>query len=1221
MNKTIPLSELFHVTSRFHRSVHLERDFYGENPLEGYVLTVTAREILQRLIAALEDESTSKAWSLTGPYGSGKSAFALFTAKLLGNSESPTTQAAIKLLKHGDGSLWDRFIGLDLHGGRGFCPVLISGERSPISLALLRGLERGLTAFSNSLVRGNAIQPTSLQPLLLDIQKRLEAAENGSLPHASEITGLFESATGQIRTEGGAGLLLVVDELGKFLEYAAHDPEYGDLFVLQSLAEFATRSGQTPLLMLTILHQAFEQYAQRLATSQREEWAKVQGRFEDVSFIEPTEQVLRLIGSAIEKTAAVENPNLSVAVDLKLKPRQLDKSEFVSLLDNCLPLHPTVALIVSPLFRRFAQNERSLFALLNSSEPHGLQDFLATHTYDGRVLPTFRLSNLYDYIYNALGSGLYTSREGAKWAEIESAIERLPDPSPMTVKLIKTIGLLGIVGEASVNLKASKTLLRYALDDGMESFQNEVNEPVALNPDTVGVESSLAMLEGRSIVIYRRYNDAYALWAGSDIDIEARLREARAHLDPNLRLPSALSTLMQPQPLIARRHLFVTGTLRYFALRYTDLEGFDEDLQMPSDEADGSDDADGLVLYALPTSELEVEQLVEKATEASVTDREDVLIAIPQSIDSLRDAVLEFWCLEWVEENTPELTGDATARRELWARRTEAEGEVSEQLTSLFGGDLAAPQVGTGFMPNGKSNAGGCTWYHNGQPIPITSRRALNAFLSDICDSVYNATPILRNELINRRKISSQAASARRKLIGGMLEFQRQEKLGIDGYPPEMSIYLSLLFDTGIHRSVSGVWGFHPPNTDDKNRISLTWLEIENFLNECEERRQSVAELYKRLEQPPFGLRSGPMPILLCAVLLHYETEIALYEEGSFVADISMPVFERLIRAPEKFEIKRFRMEGIRAEVFEQFTGMLSKPVSTMGKAPNLLVIVRPLVRFITELPRYTTLTQDLSDAAIALRRAITDAREPDALLFEQLPQALGFDPFGPSTETDSNLSRWNRETVDAFFNTLRSALSELNRAYDDLLSFIQGMLVTAFSLQPNDDSPHIELMNRARPLLDWTIDTKLKGFLIRICDEGLDFTEWVEAIGTYIGGKPPASWNDSDKAHFEMNLSELARKFHHFEALSFEQQKQSEESTASGGEMIRVGITTFSETEQERVVTVPPTAEVQADKIERAIVQALELEENTEIRLAILARLSQKLIEQLEDSANEESA
>ena len=621
MNKTIPLSELFHVASRFHRSVHLERDFYTGNALDGYVLTVTARETLRRVIAALDHESTSKAWTLTGPYGSGKSAFALFIAKLLDDSESPTTQGALNLLKRGDKSLWHQFSCLNLHERRGFCPVLISGERSPITLALLRGLKRGLIAFSDSPVHRGPFHP-----LLSDIQKRLDAAENGVLPHASEITDLFESATGQIRTEGGTGLLLVVDELGKFLEYAAQNPVHDDLFVLQSLAEFAARSDQTPLLMLTILHQAFERYAQRLATSQREEWAKVQGRFEDVAFVEPTEQVLRLIGNAIEEKLTIEKPNLSVTIDLELKPRQLDTNEFISLLESCLPLHPTVALIVSSLFRRLAQNERSLFALLNSSEPYGLQDFLANQTYDGRVLPTFTLSNLYDYIHTALGSSLYTSREGSKWAEIESAIERLPDPSPMTVKLIKTIGLLSIVGEGSVNLKASKALLRYALDDGMDTFQNEVDEPVALNPDTVGVESfesALAILEQRSIVIYRRYNDTYALWEGSDIDIESRLREAAAHLDPNLRLPTALSVLVQPQPLIARRHLFVTGTLRYFAVRYTDLEGFDTDL-LPSD------DTDGLVLYALPASELEAEQLVKKATKASVADREDVLIAIPQ---------------------------------------------------------------------------------------------------------------------------------------------------------------------------------------------------------------------------------------------------------------------------------------------------------------------------------------------------------------------------------------------------------------------------------------------------------------------------------------------------------------------------------------------------------------------------------------------------------------
>ena len=90
---------------------------------------------------------------------------------------------------------------------------------------------------------------------------------------------------------------------------------------------------------------------------------------------------------------------------------------------------------------------------------------------------------------------------------------------------------------------------------------------------------------------------------------------------------------------------------------------------------------------------------------------------------------------------------------------------------------------------------------------------------------------------------------------------------------------------------------------------------------------------------------------------------------------------------------------------------------------------------------------------------------------------------------------------------------------------------------------------------------------------------------------------------------------------VSFERQKQFDDSA---GEVIRVGITTLSETERERVVTVPPIAEAQIDNIERGIEQVFEsagVDGNPNLRLAILARLSQKLMEQLEDSVDEKSA
>ncbi len=1156
----VPLSDLFHIKGRFRRSVHIERDFYTENALDGYVLTVTAREMLSRLIATFENEATSKAWSLTGPYGSGKSAFALFAAKLLGNSDARTTQQAFEILKRGDASLYERFIstnGDEKRTPSGFCPVLISGERAPLSLALLRGLDRGITTSNGTQISISLRQ---------ELDNLLETVENDSLPSASEVTRLFELATHEICDAGGSGMLLVVDELGKFLEYATQHPTQGDMFILQSLAELADRSKRTPLFLMTILHQAFDVYAQRTAQSQREEWAKVQGRFEDVVFAEPTEQVLRLVGTALEKSSEIIcKDNLNTAAELGLKPRQLDESEFSQLLESCLPLHPTVALLIGPLFRRFAQNERSLFAFLSSSEPYGLQDFLSNQHYDGYRLQTFSLADLYDYLNATQGNKLYASRNSKKWVEIESAIAHLSDPSDMTVKLIKTIGLLSIVSEPIPNLKASEQLLRYALDDGTEEFATEFAE-------------TLATLKKRSIIIHRRYNNTYGLWEGSDIDIESKLREAETHVDTKIALATDLSRYMPTRPLVARRHLFQTGTLRYFTIRYTDFENFDTDLKEPIG------DADGLVLYALPANEYEVKQLVEKAGNIDTADHKEVLIAIPHSIGFLDDAVTQLACLHWITDNIPELESDAVARRELSMQQVEVERDMSRQLTTIFSGDKEDIRM----------------WYSNGQTVDINSQRVRNAHLSKICDAVFHKTPLIRNELINRRKISGAATSARKKLIQAMLENGDKENLGITGYPAEMSIYRSLLWNTGIHRRVSGVWGFHPPKADDKNKITHVWNAIEIFLEKCENKRQSVIKLYERLMVPPYGVRNGPLPILLCVAIFHYRTEIALYENGSFVADLSVPVFERLLKVPEQFELKRFRLAGIRAELFAQFLKMLNQPTETEN--PDLLTVVTPLMRFIGRLPKYTLATQTLSDAAKRTRDTVRNAREPDELLFKQLPESLGFSAF-TAKAADS-------KTVSDFFNTLQGALSELGSAYDQLLNSLEQMLAAAFTSESSAEELRTELATRADPLLEVAIETQLKGFLIQVCSGGHDLTSWIEAIATFLAKKPPASWIDTDKAQFEINLSQLARKFRHFETVSYEKLQHTE----SSGETIRIGITTPNEHEQERVVNL--TDEEHADKIEQAITKVfddLDADGNPEFRLAVLARISKKMMQEFD--------
>ena len=77
----------------------------------------------------------------------------------------------------------------------------------------------------------------------------------------------------------------------------------------------------------------------------------------------------------------------------------------------------------------------------------------------------------------------------------------------------------------------------------------------------------------------------------------------------------------------------------------------------------------------------------------------------------------------------------------------------------IFAGDSEAP----------------CRWFHKGQHVTINSQRARNEHLSKICDEVYHETPFIRNELINRRKISGAVTTARKKLIQAMLENGDQE--------------------------------------------------------------------------------------------------------------------------------------------------------------------------------------------------------------------------------------------------------------------------------------------------------------------------------------------------------------------------------------------------------------------------------------------------------------
>src|SRR5207247_2444697 len=161
---------------------------------------------------------------------------------------------------------------------------------------------------------------------------------------------------------------------------------------------------------------------------------------------------------------------------------------------------PLTAMILGPLFRQLAQNERSLFAFLASSEPFGFQEFLREQ---GDKDGPYRLDRLYDYIMTSLGPSLFAQHRGKLWAEVQSALDRLHDATALEVLLAKTIGLLQALGSAA-GIPASGRTLQLALNDAATAEE---------------IDEAVRSLTKQSVVVFRRHTGSYALWEGSDVDI------------------------------------------------------------------------------------------------------------------------------------------------------------------------------------------------------------------------------------------------------------------------------------------------------------------------------------------------------------------------------------------------------------------------------------------------------------------------------------------------------------------------------------------------------------------------------------------------------------------------------------------------------------------------------------------------------------------------------
>ncbi len=1140
------IQELFRTPARFLRSAHLEKDFEAPEALAGYILTETTRHAISRVAGGLRSRSPNRAWRVTSDYGTGKSSFGLALAHLFaGNRSNGSAALANAVDYHELGVAPPRML-----------PVLVTGDRESLAAALARSLKETL---QHSGLRGTA----GLKP----IQRRFS---NGTLSDSELVETLVDVSRLAVKAGASTGLLLVVDELGKFLEYAAMRPDREDIYLLQRLAEAAVRSGEHPFVVVGLLHQSVHAYSRQLPDVVRREWDKVAGRFEELLFDQPLEQTATLAAGALsldlDRLPAGIPKAATKAMDETFRLNWFgpvaDRTTLRSRAAALYPLHPTVLPVLIRFLARFGQHQRSLFGFLLSGEPFGLQAF-ASRTAQARQW--YRLHHLYDYVRSSFGHLLSGWSYRSQWVRISEIIDGCRGEEELDLEVLKAVALLNLLD--ADDLTATGDTVRLAL--------------AASRPK---VEAAIGELRSRGRLYDRGAAGGYCLWPTTSVSLDRAVVEARQALGSAERLAPLVAELSESPPLIAGRHYIRTGTMRHFEVRYRDVDVLESELEKPPK-------SDGLILVALCDTTEELDRATKFARASRLRDRPETLLAVTRPLGALAGAIEDHRCWHWVAGNTPELNHDLYAAAEVERHLRQSERVLASRLKRAVGLDPSA-------------NAE-LSWFHLGRECKLCDRRELLAYLSTVCDRLYAKAPWIHNELVNRHELSSAAMKARTRLVELILEAGSEPQLGLDPRttPPEKSMYLSVLHAGGVHREEAGVLAIREPEPEqDPCHLLPALRHLGDALDAAGSGKVQLDELLASLRRPPFGVRDGFGPLLLALFVAIHQHELAFYEDGSFIPRLGGAESVRLLKAPASFEIQRCAVEGVRAELLARLLSLLGLTAAGGGREPQLLDVVTHLCVFAANLPAFAQKTKRISKLARAVRKALLSARQPATLLFESLPEACGVEPFLAMRDGDP-------ERVQTFGAALRSALDELRASYSSLLERIQAILADSLGAAGALHDVQQQLVDRTGAVLLSVRELRLKAFCLRLADGKLQPTEWLESVAGLVCSKPPRQWLDADEASFADEVARLAESFHAVESLLFVQGNV----ISSGGSALRVAVTRPDGEAIGRVVHVEPAEATEVSALERRIEEVLEGSE-TRVGLVAAARVFWKALEKDEE-------
>jgi len=1040
---------------RFLRSINIVLDADSPENLQHFQPTQKSNKLLSAVLGMEQDRN----FMVIAPYGTGKSLSASVALHAVENRpksrlllqrilrETTALSYSLRLFLERRVERGDCGLAIPLHGYLRSCP-------SSLKDGAIKGMKR--IEIDSAAEKLSSVKCNTLDDLPTFLRVLAETCQRQRLDRVT----------------------IIWDEFGRHLETLISEGRTERLLDLQVLAECCERSLGIPFSFTLLMHQVLARYSHRLPQSVQNEWAKVEGRFNTIQYIDTSKELYLLLVRMIEKSFegsilrdAVPNlrqfRNAACILRNEGLLSQFSQAELERLLSQAFPVEPVALYLLPRVSARVAQNERTMFT------------FLYEIARDEIVTP----ETIYDYFSDLMHADVAVGGTSRAWIEAESAISKCQDRE--SIRAIKTACLLGL-GLSGERSHASLRLLTLALAG---SDDNRI----------YGAEKTVADLIDKNLLLHRKHTNSVSVWHGTDYDLRGRLEELMDRRGVDFDCISFLTEHIAPKVWKAVRYYSEFGVKRYFSASYaspTELIKTSSLLQL----REGQIILDGRIIHVLPQSAEDLVVAQERARQLQQFISERIIISVPSEQLNIWRAALEVFCLLELQGDEQLTSQDPMVSAELREMLVDAQSYLTKLLSRA-----TEPKVD------------GPVWFCSSGELVLNSASELRDLISAILEKRFSLTPFFNNELIVRHRISKPIANARRKLMSGILNQTGHEMFGLpdsEYRTPQASICRTVFKKTGLYREDGDRFRFAFPSEISDGKLRFLWEQLQYFFAEPTELRKSFSTLVGRLSDAPFGIRSGLLPLLICAGYRAFCEEGLLFQEGEYLGPVYPTSFEDICRSPDKFQLRVVKLDVSQKAYLQKVKRIFSSDENLFEifDRSYLATAYYSLEKWMRSLPAAALFSTCIGDDVKRLQSLLKKGSDPETLFLRELPQQFGEDfericvrlaTF--ISELTALTTRYQKEVYDHLEQHF--AICELNETEDSngLLSHAQRW---AESFPTTIRSKHADLLGR-RLLEIAATEYSCQG-------------ELLDEIATLLVGRPIIQWDSATPARFRDRIDDV---------------------------------------------------------------------------------------------------